>query len=116
MATLIKSGNVSIDHTPGSAVTAGVLQVVAGATAGFLLGYPPRDIAANEQGVLDIDGVWEETKLSTDVMTVGDIIYWDAGNSRLTLTSAGNKKAGQCLKSAGNGVTTVRFLLNNSLQ
>jgi predicted RecA/RadA family phage recombinase len=55
-----------------------------------------------------IDGV---AKLSTDVVAVGHILYWDAGNSRLTTTASSHKRAGRAASAAGNGVTTVDLIL-----
>lgn len=48
------------------------------------------------------------TKVGSQAWTAGDIVYWDAGNSRFTKTSTGNTKAGVAAADAGSGagVTT----------
>lgn len=53
----------------------------------------------------------EYAKLTTDVVTVGAVLYFDAGNDRLTLTASTHKQAGIALNAAGNGVTSCRVLL-----
>ncbi len=58
-----------------------------------------------------VEGVFDIPKLSTDVVTQGATLYWDDTNKRLTLTSAGNTKAGYATAAAGNGVTTVSIRL-----
>ena len=54
-----------------------------------------------------IEGVYNLTKLSTDVVTKGKALYWDAGNSRLTITPSTHKLAGYAWNDAGSGVATV---------
>jgi predicted RecA/RadA family phage recombinase len=51
--------------------------------------------------------VFTLAKLSTDVVAQGAILYWDAGNSRLTVTASTHKKAGLAAGAAGSGVSTV---------
>jgi predicted RecA/RadA family phage recombinase len=64
--------------------------------------------AANAATVVGVtEGVFTLAKLSTDVVTQGATLYWDDTNKRLTLTSAGNTKAGYAIAAAGNGVATV---------
>ena len=45
--------------------------------------------------------------LSSDTPAVGDILYWDAGNSRLTTTASTHKKAGTCMSATLTVVTTA---------
>jgi predicted RecA/RadA family phage recombinase len=100
--TTYKQRGEVIDYTPGSAVSAGdiVVQV-------DLIGQAVTDIAANTQGSLRIEGVINAPKLSTDVVAIGDVLYWDAGNSRCTKTASTHKIIGKALEVAGNGVTEV---------
>ena len=114
VATKYQSG-LSIDYTPGSAVTAGTFTVLSGATAGKLCGIPSQDIAANEKGSLDIQGIWEVDAKSTDVFAIGEKVYWDAGNSYLTVTSSGNTLAGVIVKAKGSGTTRALLRLSGDV-
>ncbi len=60
---------------------------------------------------VSVCGVFTVNKLSTDNMTQGSTLYWDAANSRMTLSSAGNTLAGYAWETAGNGATTVNIRL-----
>jgi len=73
------------DHTPGSNVSAG-----------------------------SVVGVWELPKLSTDVVTQGATLYWDAANTRLTVTAGSLKVAGAAVTAAGSGATSVRVKLRGN--
>lgn len=102
----IQPGNV-LDHTAGSALAAGAV-VVIGVRVGVLLAA----LASGETGSLQVTGVFNIAKLSTDVVAQGALLYWDATNSRLTTTAAGNTLAGYAANAAGNGVATVNIVLN----
>jgi predicted RecA/RadA family phage recombinase len=56
--------------------------------------------------------VWEIAKLSTDVVTQGALLYWDAGNSRLTTTASSHKLAGYAWAAASGTDTTVQIKIN----
>lgn len=104
----ISTSGDRIDYTPGSALAAG--EVV---SLGTMIGVPAAPIAANELGVLHVAGVAKGvTCLGTDVITVGAQLFWDAGNSRLTLTETDNVYAGAAASASANGVTTVDLLIN----
>lgn len=107
-----KTGGNSISYTPGSAVTAGTITIISGATAGKIVGIPTADIAANVTGSLDISGEWEVDAKSSDTFAAGEKLYWDAGNSYLTVTSSGNTLAGFASAAKGSGTTRARLLLN----
>lgn len=106
---------LSIDYTPGSALTAGTVTVLSGATAGKLIGIPGQDIEANKLGSLDISGIWEVDAKSTDVFAIGEKVYWDAGNSQLTVTSSGNTLAGVVVKAKGSGTTRALLKLSGDV-
>ena len=85
--------------------------------------YAPsaEELAFNSQGACEkcggtgsvrMRGVFTVAKLSTDVVGQGDLLSWDAANSRLTTTASTNKLAGYAAAAAGNGVTTVAISLN----
>jgi predicted RecA/RadA family phage recombinase len=102
----VQEGSI-IDHTPGSAVASGAV-VLMGARIGIALSA----IAANATGSVQVEGVFTVAKLSTDVVAQGALLYWDAGNSRLTTTAGANVLAGYATAAAGNGVTTVNININ----
>lgn len=102
----IQPGEV-IEYTAGSALSSGAV-VLIGNRIGVLL----TDLANGEVGVAQVTGVWELTKLSTDVVTQGALLYWDAGNSRLTTTASSHKQAGYAWAAASGTDTTVQIKIN----
>jgi predicted RecA/RadA family phage recombinase len=103
----IQEGDV-LDYATGGAAVASGAVVLMGKRIGVVL----RDIPANSTGSASVTGVWSIAKLSTDVIAQGDLVYWDAGNSRLTSTAGGNTLAGYAAYAAGNGVTTLNTKIN----
>jgi predicted RecA/RadA family phage recombinase len=59
-------------------------------------------------------GVFNLPKLSTDVIAEGVRVWWDATNSRVTVTATSNRCIGTAEAAAGNGVTTVDVLLTEA--
>lgn len=102
----IQPGEV-IDYTAGTAVLSGAVVLV-----GKRLGVALADIAAGDTGPVQVSGVFEVDKLSTDVVTQGALLYWDSAASKMTVTVGSNTLAGYAWKAAGNGVTTVQIKLN----
>jgi len=49
--------------------------------------------------------------LSTDVVAPGNILYWDAGHTRLTLTASSHKRAGRAARASENGDATCSLIL-----
>lgn len=49
--------------------------------------------------------------LSTDTGSVGAVVYWDDGNSRLTTTSTSNTKCGYLTKAKTSGQATAEIML-----
>lgn len=97
----------TIAHAPTAARASGAVTVI-GARVGVAL----NDVAANEEGVFAIEGVYTVAKLSTDVVAQGAELYWDATNSRLTTTASTHVKAGFAYAAAGNGVSTIDVKIN----
>lgn len=101
---------------PGKTVT-----VIAGGTvasgdpvlSGSIFGVAAYGAVLNDEVELDTEGVFELPKITTDDIGVGDKLYWDAGNSKLTKTAGTGSKplVGFATKAAGNGVTTVQCSL-----
>ena len=92
----------------------GSTEVASGAPVlvGSRLGIALVNIPAGGTGSVRMRGVFTVAKLSSDVVGQGDLLYWDATNSRLTTTASTNKLAGYAAAAAGNGVTTVAISLN----
>lgn len=91
--------------TPSVAVASGKLTVF-----GDLVVCAVNDVAANEAGPFKKTGVIEYKKKAADGLTVGLMIFYDATNDEITLTSSGNKKAGYCV-TANAGPGNVQFFL-----
>ena len=88
-----------------------MVALIAGA-AGYL-GIAVTDIAATTgTGELETEGVHELTALSTATWTVGQAIFWDVGNSRLTNASTGNTAAGRAATAKGSGPVLGQVKLN----
>lgn len=94
---------------PAGGVTSG-----AGVLIGSLFGIALQTAAATEPFVLQTEGVFVVNKLGTDVVTVGQLLYWDNTNSRLTTTASTHKLVGCAYAAAGSGVTTVQIRLNGT--
>lgn len=95
-----------INYTPAGNVSAGDIVVEA-----ELVGQVVSDALAGQLAALRIEGVINAPKLSTDVVAIGDVLYWDAGNSRCTKTASTHNIIGKAIEAAGNGVTDVDLKL-----
>lgn len=70
-------------------------------------------IAEGQKTKAQARGRVELPALSTDEWAAGDLVYWDAGNSRLTDTPSSHKVAGRADVAKTNGQTTNIILLND---
>ncbi|MEG2961628.1 MAG: DUF2190 family protein [Janthinobacterium sp.] len=102
----IQEGNV-LSYTATAAVASGAVAVI-----GKRIAIALADIAVGETGSITAEGVFAVAKLGTDVVGLGDLLYWDAANNRLTTTAAGNTAAGFAAAPAGAGVGTVNIKIN----
>lgn len=106
MARFVSLGE-RIDYTPGSAVTAGTVVV-----QGDVLGIAMVDIPANTLGALSTEGIWAIEK-AAEAIAVGDKVWWDGANSRVTKTKGVlTVLAGKAVSAAASGDATVNVLLN----
>lgn len=112
MKNYIQPGN-TITVIAGATIASGD-GVLVGPSPGGLLGVAAYDAVIGDSLEVSVCGVYELPKLSTDVVAVGDLLYWDNTNKRLTKTAASNTLAGIATAAAGNGVTTVRIRLNGA--
>lgn len=102
----VMTGQV-LDYVAGSNIAVGAVVLMVNR-----IGVALAAIASGATGAVAVQGVFTVAKLSTDVVAQGDLLYWDAGNSRLTTTASTHKVAGYAAKAAGNGVTTVEININ----
>jgi len=105
-AVKLNSGE-TINHIPSSDVAAGdvILQ-------GNLFGIALTAIPSGRLGSLAISGIFRITKLSTDNVTVGAVLYWDNTNKRVTLTAGGNTRIGLAVAASPSGQATADVLIN----
>jgi predicted RecA/RadA family phage recombinase len=102
----IQPGEV-LDVTLAAIITSG-----SGLLVGVRLGVALTDGAIGDTIAVQVKGVFNLPKLSTDVVAQGAALYWDNTNKRLTTTSTSNTLAGYAAAAAGNGVTSVNIALN----
>jgi predicted RecA/RadA family phage recombinase len=110
MATnYIAEGKV-INHTAGSNIVSGQVVVIGTNRIGIAL----TDIANGTVGPVQVEGVFQLPKLSTDAPAQYALLYWDAGNTRLTTTSSTHALAGRAYRAQVNGDTTAQVILGVS--
>lgn len=102
----VQPGEV-IDYTTGANIASGQV-VLMGARIGVAL----KAIANGETGPMQVTGVFNIAKLSTDNMAQGALLYWDNTNSRLTTTASGNTLAGFAAAAAAATTTSVNIKIN----
>lgn len=102
----VQPGEV-IDYTAGANIASGQV-VLMGARIGVAL----KAIANGETGPMQVTGVFNIAKLSTDNMAQGALLYWDNTNSRLTTTASGNTLAGFAAVAAAASTTSVNIKIN----
>lgn len=102
----VQPGEV-IDYTAGANIASGQV-VLMGARIGVAL----KSIANGETGPMQVTGVFNIAKLSTDNMAQGALLYWDNTNSRLTTTASSNTLAGFAAAAAGASTTSVNIKIN----
>lgn len=106
MKNAVSHGNV-IPFTPTAAVASGAMVRV-----GSRVGVAVTAIAANTEGAVQMVGEFTITKLQTDVVAQGALLYWDDTNKRLTTTVGSNTLAGFATKAASASETTVNIKIN----
>ena len=62
-----------------------------------------------------LTGVFALVKQADSVCAIGDKLYWDDSNRRITATASGNKLVGVAVVAADNGTTTATLRLSASL-
>ena len=102
----VQEGEV-IDFVAAAAVLAGAVVVM-----GKRIGISLSDTAQGATGAAAVEGVFKLNKLAGDVVGQGDLLYWDAANTRLTTTAGGNTLAGYAFAAAAGGVAVVNIKIN----
>lgn len=86
----------------------------AGVKVGSLFGVAAGDALTGAEVEISPRGVYELPVLGTDDVGVGDKLYWDDGNSRLTLTASTHLLVGVATAVSGVGITTVNCYLTGA--
>ena len=102
----VQPGEV-IDYTAGANIASGQVVLI-----GARIGVALKAIANGETGPMQVTGVFNIAKLSTDNMAQGALLYWDNTNSRLTTTASGNTLAGFAAAAAAATTTSVNIKIN----
>ncbi|WP_323775946.1 DUF2190 family protein [Leisingera sp.] len=68
-----------------------------------LFGVAAGDIASGEEGVLNLQGVYELPKVGSQAWTVGAAVYWDDANSRCTTVAEDAALIGCAVAPVGSG-------------
>ena len=90
---------------------AGVLIAGSGATGVFAVAL--QTVASGALVEVRIDGVFDLPK-ATGAVTLGQLIYWDDTNKRVTTVSTSNTKIGIATLAAASGDATARVRLNGT--
>jgi predicted RecA/RadA family phage recombinase len=83
---------------------------------GSLFGVAVDTVASGATGVFAREGVYDITKATTagEAYTLGQRLFWDNTNKRITSTSTSNVAVGVCVVAAATGDATVRMALEAS--
>jgi predicted RecA/RadA family phage recombinase len=107
----IAQGDV-LDHVSGGVIASGAVVLI-----GALVGIATTAATASGQTIaVKVSGVWQVTKIGSQAWTIGQRVYWDAGNSRFTIVATGNTFAGVAYEAVGSGAgeTTGKIRLNGT--
>lgn len=100
----VQPGNV-MDAVVDSATDSGEVVVV-----GDVVGVAIADIAADTAGPVQVSGVFELPKASSEAISQGASVFWTG--SAITATAGSNTAAGICWKSAESADALVQVKLN----
>ena len=107
MKNFIQPGE-QIEVTLAAAVASGEPMLI-----GSLFGVAVKAGEIGEKVVFSLEGVFELTKVTADVMAQGAKVYWDNTAKKLTTTAMGNSLVGVAWAAAGNGDTKVQCRLDS---
>lgn len=95
---------------------AAVITSGAARQVGQLFGVATTDGAIGDVIAFETRGVFSLPVLGTDDVGVGDLLYWDAANARLTLTATDNLLVGAATAASGVSVTTVEVYIDGTVR
>lgn len=112
MKNFVARGDV-LEFTAGATIVSGQ-----GVLAGTVFGVSTGNVANGAQGTLNLTGVFDLPKVGSQAWTVGQRVYWDAGNARCTTAATGHTLIGTAYAAVGSGAgeTTGRVRLNGTVQ
>ena len=105
MTAIYRAEGVRIDYTPDAAVTPGTIVV-----QGSLVGIVTEDIAADVQGSLAVEGVFDFLKEET-AMTAGQDVFYDTDSGLAYTPGASGIYLGKCVAAAAATASYVRVKL-----
>lgn len=112
MAKTFRAPGNNLTFVAPANLTAGQGLVLGGGATGGLFVVADATVLSGQLTSGEMEGVHELPKLSTDVMTLGLVVYWDVANARCTLTAAaGHLAIGKVAAPAGSGATSVEVKL-----
>lgn len=87
-----------------------------GVVLGSIFGVATGAVANGATGVLKLSGVFDLPKVGSQAWTVGQPVYWDAGNGHATTTASTHKRIGiaAAAVAGGAGDTVGRVRLNGA--
>lgn len=106
MINFVQEGDV-LDLDAGATVASGVGKLFGTA----LFGVAAVDAVSGTASSFVTRGVVTIGKTSALAISVGDVLYWDAGNSVVNKTTASQRAVGVAVEAAANPSATVKMQL-----
>lgn len=110
MITYVQDGDV-LDLDPGATVASGTGHLFGAA----LFGVAAVDAVSGTASSFQVRGVVTIAKTSALAISVGDRLFWDAGNSVVNKTTTAQQQVGIAVEAAANPSGTVKMLLMPAL-
>lgn len=105
-------GNIIPLTAPGGGVTSGTVYEI---DRFVVVALADADAGETFQGA--IRGIFNNLPCkTTDDVAQGDALYWDNGNSELTLTAAGNLLVGAAVEASGTSSSVVVAYLSGQIR
>lgn len=110
MLNFVQQGNV-LDLDPGATVPSGTGRLFGAA----LFGVAAVDAVSGTKSSFVTQGVVNIAKTSALAISIGDRLFWDAGNSVVNKTSSAQQQVGIAVEGASNPSATVKMLIVSAL-
>lgn len=111
IAMPVQSGKV-IDWLNGTVADVAVGDVV---PMKNFCGIAETDIPQSIKGSVAVYGVWDVPAVSGSAFEVGDFVYWDEKNKRVTSTATDHTPFGLVVLFKAASTTTARVLIDRTL-